>query len=181
MGRRGPEATPSPLRPVPDRRPGREPIPRPVVGDPAPPAWLEGRAQELWDEWAPLAADMGMLSSVDVARFAMGCQAMADYEHARRLLARGWTTTGQKGARVVSPAVLLMRDAETRYDRFCARFGFDPSSRATLKVAPPMAVDRDSPFDVRTRRVGMNRYWTRTQLGSRSPLSEPPIVTTPAP
>ena len=123
-------------------------MPRPVVGDPAPPSWVEGRARELWDEWAPLAADMGVLTVADVARFAIGCQAMADYEHARGLLARGWTTTGQKGASVVAPAVLLMRDAEARFDRFCARFGFDPSSRATLKVAPPEASDRDSPFDV---------------------------------
>jgi P27 family predicted phage terminase small subunit len=133
---------------VPDRRWRLEPMPRPIMGEPEPPAWLEGRARELWDEWAPLALAMGTLTTVDTARFAQGCQAMADYEYARRLLARGWTTTGQKGARVVAPAVQLMRDAEARFDRFCARFGFDPSSRATLKVAPPTTSDADSPFNV---------------------------------
>jgi P27 family predicted phage terminase small subunit len=93
---------------------------------------------------------MGTLTTVDVARFAQGCAAMADYEHARRLLARGWTTTGQRGSRVVAPAVQLMRDAEARFDRFCARFGFDPSARATLRVEAPRFRDRpdDSPWDV---------------------------------
>src|SRR5919106_3727512 len=149
MRRRGPNPTPTRLRAVPERRrPDLEPIPRPILGDPEPPAWLDERALELWGEWAPLAADMGTLTTVDVPRFAMGCAAMADYEHARGMLARGWTTTGQKGARVVAPAVQLMRDAEARFDRWCARFGFDPSSRATLKVSAPTRHDPNSPWDV---------------------------------
>jgi P27 family predicted phage terminase small subunit len=123
-------------------------MPRPIVGDPEPPSWLEGRALELWEEWSPMALAMGTLTTVDVARFAQGCAAMADYERARSRLRRGWTTTGQKHARVLAPEVAMMRDAEARFDRFCARFGFDPSSRATLKVTPPAMRDPNSPWDV---------------------------------
>jgi P27 family predicted phage terminase small subunit len=134
-------------------RPRFEPQPPPLV-DLRPPGWLSERGRELWDQWAPHALGMGVLKVVDVQRFAMGCEAMSDYERARRLLERGWTTTGQKGARVVAPAVQLMRDAERRYDTFCARFGFDPSSRASLRVDPPALEgfaregDPSYPFDV---------------------------------
>jgi P27 family predicted phage terminase small subunit len=149
MGRRGPAATPTPLRAVPTRPPGLEPQPRPIVGDPRPPGWLEGEALRLWHDWAPLAVDMGTLTAVDVERFAQGCAAAADYQAARRMMSqRGRTQGGQKGARIVSTAVQLMERAERRFDTFCSRFGFDPSARATLKVTPPTAYDPDSPWDV---------------------------------
>ena len=123
-------------------------MPAPIVGDPEPPPWLEGHALELWEEWAPAALAMGTLTSVDVERFAMGCAAAADYELARQRLRRGWTTSGQKHARVLAPEWSVLRDAEARFDRFCSRFGFDPSSRSTLKVTPPARSDPNSPWDV---------------------------------
>lgn len=59
----------------------QEPDPTYLVDLTAPP-WLSPAAKAVWDEMAPAAARNKLLTEVDVQAFAMGCVAIAQYQHA---------------------------------------------------------------------------------------------------
>lgn len=89
---------------------------------------------------------MGTLTAADVDRFAQGCVALVQYQEALRLVGEsGLLGVGQKGADVPAASLTVLERCETRFDRFCARFGFDPSSRSQLKGNPP-SVDTAEDF-----------------------------------
>jgi hypothetical protein len=88
-----------------------------VNGTPPKPASLDGRAAEIWDEFAPELVAIGMLTSRDVLMFALWCQLGAKVE------------SGELSAALVTQFRLLGND-----------FGQSPSGKGReLSANPPAA------------------------------------------
>jgi P27 family predicted phage terminase small subunit len=114
--------------------------PRPAVSGIEMPAGLTERAAAEWRRLAPDLVAKGVLTVWDVSLFVTYCDAVAQYENARRAVAEdGILTTGQKGNQVTNPAVRVQRDAAETMRRVGALFGLTPSDRAHLSIAPAQA------------------------------------------
>lgn len=138
MGRRGPAPEPTALR-ILRGNPGHRPINR---DEPKPellaesdrlakcPAWLKGDARDLWNRAAPRAIKSGLLTVLDLPAFEALCQTYARWRALERLTGRNLELAIAKGYRnaAVKERQLMLQ--------FGARFGFDPSSRANVKVTP---------------------------------------------
>jgi len=85
------------------------------------PAYLKGRAREIWDELAPILTRAGILSAADAAGFSVWCHLAAEFEA---------DPTGTSAARI------------TQMRLFGQAFGLDPTGRLRLP-----AHDVDAPVD----------------------------------
>jgi len=107
-------------RPLNDREPQYGPA------STEPPAWLNGHARAVWDEYAPMLAQRGILTVADRLKFEALCVAAG---HLRRAQSD------------TSPAAALKPTDEVRYmllvGKFGSDFGMDPASRARLKTPEP--------------------------------------------
>jgi P27 family predicted phage terminase small subunit len=138
MGKRGPRPKPTALKVLEGRGSRREldREPRPTPLAPDPPAFLEGRALEVWHELAPELERMGLLTAVDAAPLAAYSVAVAMHEAASaELLRDGPTVAGARGReRVKHPAAQVARDSAGMIARFGAALGLDPASRASIRL-----------------------------------------------
>jgi len=118
----GPPAQPTKLRVMrgnPGRRPLNDREPEPAASDQQPPSWLSEQARPFWEEFAPVVADMSVLTKADEAALALLCEAMADYLAARD-----------------SGVNSKINDAFSRALRLMDRFGLNPAYRSKLKADP---------------------------------------------
>lgn len=88
----------------------KEPVP---PGQVRRPAFLEGRAAELWDEYAPALVALKVLTPVDAHTFAAWCALTAQFE--------------ADPAGMVAAKITQMRG-------LAASFGLEPSARARLGI-----------------------------------------------
>ena len=138
MGRRGPAPQPTVLRMMrgnPGHRPVNQDEPKPPAVKPDSglaqcPKWLTGEARNLWKRIAPDAIASGLLTVVDLPAFEALCLSYARWRELERLTGKNLDLAIAKGYRsqAVKERQLMMQ--------FGARFGFDPSSRSNVKVAP---------------------------------------------
>jgi P27 family predicted phage terminase small subunit len=135
-----------------DRMPKGEPVPSP--GAIRPPAWLDGEALELWNEYAPDMIDKGVLTAWDVERFAHWCDAVAMRRIAVRNMAedgivveapvydRNGKQTGTRSQR--SHWVQVWKDADAVVGSIGARFGMTPAERAQLRDADAASLEDEA-------------------------------------
>lgn len=134
MSRRKPTAL-KVLEGNPGRRPlpKNEPKPQPIA--PGCPDWLPAAAIRYWNELAPRLEKLGLLTEVDGAAFADYCLCLARLEEAERdIEKRGLLVDGDRG-KVKNPAAQLAREYRAAAQKWAARFGLDPASRAGLDIA----------------------------------------------
>lgn len=116
----------------------QEPIP---VGEAEKPTWLTPAAAAVWDEIAPGAIAMGVLTSVDVSAFGKLCELEKTARMASdQMRAPGFApfllSQDFDGAPKVSihPAVKLERETSLALRAYYERFGLEPSARTRIKV-----------------------------------------------
>ena len=114
---RGPPPKPTKLKQL-AGNPGKRPLPK---NEPQPtglagrPDWLTMGARQVWDEYAPGLARLGLLTELDGDTFGRWCTLAAQF-------------------RADPDGVSANRMA--RMDALEQRFGLDPSSRSRISVAP---------------------------------------------
>ena len=120
--------------------------PEPAPAGTACPAWLEGEAAEEWARIAPELERLGLLTVVDISALAGYCVAYQRWREAERAVK---AATGAGGlALAISQGIEGMARARLKLMKLlAAEFGFTPSSRSRVTVAPPVAVDPFAQFD----------------------------------
>ena len=105
-------------------------------GDPEPPSWLSYAGREFWNSTLAMLRDVpGLVSRVDGIALASFAQALADYTHARAMVAEeGITVAGSTGSTVLNPSVRAMELAWARVQKGVSQFGLSPSDRAKVMV-----------------------------------------------
>lgn len=143
MGLRGPLPKPTAIKQA-QGNPGKrrlndgEPLPPP--GEISPPAWLGARGREVWDQVAPVAIAMRVLTTADVLAFARYCEAFARYVELKTWLAKNGTTFAKKNpkGKVVwvgeFPQAIEFRRWHEILIRLENNFGLTPAARARLNV-----------------------------------------------
>jgi len=103
-----------------------------------PPKWLSKYAREEWDLVAGELATLGMLDTVCTTVLAGYCEAAGQIRQATEIIKRRGLTIkcGIDGAKP-HPAVAMRSDAIKIVKAFAAEFGFTPSSKASINLAPP--------------------------------------------
>jgi P27 family predicted phage terminase small subunit len=140
MGKRGPKPTPTnnlKLRGSwrADLREGEPVAPN---GAPRCPSKLDAVGKEEWRRIVPLLQGMGILSLVDKAELAQYCQAWSDFWTAtEKVREMGETFTTPQGYIAKNPWVTIKHEASLRLHKFCAEFGFSPSSRSQIRTSAP--------------------------------------------
>ena len=114
---RGPAPKPTALR-ILEGNPGKRPLPQnepQPQGDAVMPDWLRPGAVKLWNEYAPLLTQLGVLTVADSEAFGQWCSLAAMFRR--------------------SPAK-MPASKMARMDALTQRFGLDPGSRARIQVKP---------------------------------------------
>lgn len=120
----------------PGKRQLNENEPKPEAADASKaPEWLDEVGRAFWDRYAPQMVKLGLLTDLDVPEFAAACEQESLYRRLMKLIMRA--PTGKR-AKELGPRA---DKALAHRDRILARFGFDPSSRARLSVAPQKETD----------------------------------------
>ena len=112
--------------------PGKRPLPKqePIpTGKAEMPPWLTANAIKVWEELAPEAMALGVLTSYDADQFAVFCTEFAEY----RKNPGGMSTT-----------------AKTLLVKLFGEFGMGPSSRTRISVPKKDQGDDESRFFGRT-------------------------------
>jgi phage terminase small subunit len=108
--------------------PGGRPLPEnepiPPDGEVEKPEGMSAPAGAMWDRYAPMIEEMGLLTVADVPAFAFLCALMAEADFDPR---------GMAAARI------------TRMEALWSKFGMDPSSRARLGSVGKKA--KKNPFE----------------------------------
>lgn len=148
MGRagKGRPAKPTSLKVVSGTRPDRintaEPIPDEAPIEP--PAWLDPRALEFWEEMAPDLIAKGVLTPWDVQAFAEWCDAASTVAFAAEQIAteghivesdvfdRNGVKTGVR--LVTNPWFYIQRSALDVSAKRAARFGLTPAERSGVAI-----------------------------------------------
>ena len=136
MGKRGPQAKPTPLRILHGDRPDRindaEPVP--PTGEIECPAWASDQARDVWARLAPGLESRGVLTVWDADAFLVLCEALARYRTATQLV-NGSALLVQGGSGLMkNPALQVQAEAERTFLTCASRFGLTPSDRASIKV-----------------------------------------------
>lgn len=146
MGKRGPAPAPTALKVVRGTRESRvnREEPKPDLGEMGAPAWLPGRAREVWDRLAPDLVRKKVLTAWDVDAFADLCSAVVVNRDAwLDIEANGTSCTTV--ARELSdgtviyrlsknPAWQVARESTVIITTLGGRFGLNPSDRSQLHV-----------------------------------------------
>lgn len=106
---------------------------KPVPLAPSRPDWVDGKAAEIWDEYAPKLERLGILTEIDGLAFGALCVEMAEY-----IKMRGDATDSVQefstGARQVAPEITIAHKCLDKARALFAEFGLTPSSRARLSI-----------------------------------------------
>lgn len=162
MGQRGPKTQPPQLKVI-NGNPGRRPIDldagiNPRVATPKCPAFLLDEAKAEWKRLAPQLEELGLISELDLAAFAMYCQAYgrwAQAEKQMRELNAAAADRRKAGATQVSDSMRhpgYVQRTPSGYEqqshwlnianrnmelvlKFAAEFGLSPSMRARVTAS----------------------------------------------
>lgn len=129
-----------------DRVNDDEPIP--PAGEIIRPAWLKKHAAESWDELAPAAIEMGVLTTADVQTFAAMCTSHGEMKQLYAFLlrkGRSYKAITEHGFIMrTRPEVAMLAEARKSYKSYAVEFGLSASSRARVKK--PKETGRDDPL-----------------------------------
>lgn len=129
------------------RKSRRKNEPKPEVGIPACPDYLDGYARAEWESVSPILATLRVLTIADRGALEMLCRAYAEYREARATVALQGSTyetsNPETGVTLIKahPAVNQANDAWRRYRAALSDFGLTPSSRAKIAVEPEKPKD----------------------------------------
>ena len=151
MGARGPKKKPAHLALVTEKsKTKRKILAERVSLEPdndrvAPPDYLDGRALELWNYWAPDCKRRGVLTNLEVEAFADMCRTMEVIERCMsEVLRDGVTVEGAQGVRVRHPAITVANSSKQALMRYMDRFGIGAAARASL---PKPDTDTKDPWE----------------------------------
>lgn len=152
MGARGPAPKPTALKII-EGNPGRRPLnhdePKPSLGAPKCPTWLDLEAKREWRRIVPELDRIGLLTKVDGTALAGYCQAYSRWREAEEVLSRdGLTFSTPNGYVQQRPEVAIAQKYLTIVKTFCAEFGLTPSARGRMTVPDKGNGEEESPFDV---------------------------------
>ncbi len=139
MGRRGPKPTPTAMLRLTGSREleSRHAEPKPALGAPTPPKWLNREARAEWRRVCPELVALGVLALIDRAVLVGYVEAWSSYVGAvAAAKVRGSTDGGRRTAEA-----LELRDSRAAYLRFAQDLGLSPSAR--VRMTSKAAVDAD--------------------------------------
>jgi P27 family predicted phage terminase small subunit len=120
---KGRKPVPTALRVIrgnPSKRPllANEPPPPPLDGKAAAPAWLDKQARLEWQRLAPLLAETGLLTVLDVDALAAYCVTVVEWRTATdEFTKRGIVVKSPTGHMRPSPYIVIRNRAESRMRR----------------------------------------------------------------
>ena len=149
MGKRGPAKKPSALEEL-QGRPGRRPLnkkePKPKVGIPRCPHWMDGIAKYAFRELGVLLTDIKVLTLADKKALELLCDAYSEYRRARAFILENGThykSKTQAGGILYKkyPHVDIASNAWRRCSDMLKQFGLTPSARTGVETIPEDEVD----------------------------------------
>ena len=114
-----------------------EPKPEPTPEEQliAPPRGLGAGPSKVWRRLAPDLVKKKMLTAWDVDMFTAFCVAVAQYDDARKQVARnGITDMGSQGQLIVSPYLRAQNMLLEQIVKLGSRFGLSPADRASISL-----------------------------------------------
>lgn len=120
--------------------------PQPERGVPDMPEFLEGMAQECWDQLVPLIDGMNVLTLADEVALSMLCKTYANWRRAEALLEKHGDVypirddAGNVKYLQQSPYVSIARNNLLALKGMLEQFGLTPSARSRLRVEPDKTV-----------------------------------------
>jgi P27 family predicted phage terminase small subunit len=153
MGARGPRKTPDELarlRGYPGKQKKSEPVKPevPAAGALQPPKWLDTFAREEWRRLEPELNRLGLLTKLDVGKFAAYCAWFSRWRQAETKLnsLKGKTVVVSGNQQYSHPIVQQARSAAEMMNRFASYFGLSPSDRSSMAIPlDPTAPKHDTP------------------------------------
>lgn len=138
MGERGFPPKPTALR-ILEGNPGRRPLnqrePKPELGIPRCPAWLDKEGRKEWRRVAPLLDRLGLLAKIDQAALAMYCDAYSQFLAARKNIKKyGFSYMLESGYVQQRPEVSIYHKLQAIIKGWCQQFGFTASARSRMVV-----------------------------------------------
>jgi P27 family predicted phage terminase small subunit len=144
------------LRGNPGRRPLNEHEPKPKVGVPKPPAHLSPVAKQEWRRAGRLLRDMGLISDLDLAAFALYCTAWARWIEAEQALSTyGLMLKSPNGFPIQSPYLAVANRAMDQIRSLMSEFGMSPATRTRVSALPED--DSDDPMEQLLRKMEQPR------------------------
>ena len=148
MGRRGPAPTPTSVLKLRGswRADANPDEPKPEVGVPDMPDFLEGMAKDCWDQITPLLEGMNVITKADEVALSMLCKTYANWRRAEELLAKHGDVypirdnEGNVKYLQQSPYVSIARNNLLALKGMLEQFGLTPSARSRLRVEPDATV-----------------------------------------
>ena len=139
----GPRKKPTALRKLegnPSKRPFNEREPMPMPSMPECPEWLLPDALKEWFRVAPELHRLGLLTGIGRTALAAYCQSYAKWKQAEEFIIKNGLVypirNEDGGVKCLQqfPQVGVANQCLRQILAFCARFGLDPSSRATMQL-----------------------------------------------
>ena len=111
-------------------------IPDPPVAIPDPPKMLRGIALQEWDRITKLAAEVKIITQLDMVVFASYCKWWSVFSKAidQVDLGRTYLSKSTKGTNVPHPLLRVANLAWSNMMRCCGELGFSPAARARLNI-----------------------------------------------
>jgi P27 family predicted phage terminase small subunit len=129
----------------PGRRPYNEKEPKPRLGIPPCPKFLNKAARAEWRRVTPLLHEVGLLAQIDRAALAAYCQAWGRWVETEQLLSKtGTLVKSPNGYPMPHPLLAIANKAMMQMRALLLEFGMSPSSRSRLTSGEPNKID---PFD----------------------------------
>ena len=143
MAQRGRKPKPTALK-VLEGNPGKRPLnlyePAPEGKLPECPAWLEEEAKAEWERLAVPMHNLGLLTELDMAAFAVYCQAYARWKEAEEFITQhGSIFKTPSGYVQQVPQVSIAQQNLKIMQSFCSEFGLTPACRARIFAANGMS------------------------------------------
>lgn len=135
MGKRGPAPKPTKLKALqgnPGKRPLNENEPEPTGEVKKPYGYVkhQPKISKLWDKYAPVLKEMGLLTPADELAFIMMLRhAQICHDAWFHIRTEGIIRYDEQGIERKHPAMQIIRDNSSALLRYMAKFGFTPSDR----------------------------------------------------
>ncbi len=102
------------------------------------PDGLPDDAQKVWRRIAPLLAERGLLTALDVETLRDLCLCAARLREAEALVKKnGLLVDGYRGSKVKNPAATMAREYRQDLYRWAAKFGLTPGDRSAFDMPEP--------------------------------------------
>ncbi len=124
--------------------PRGEPMPASAPTCPSAPSYISGHAAEEWARTAPVLFNLGLLTKLDTASFAVYCMSYAQWRSATELLAEAAAADPQThgllierdSGLIANPLIGVARRAAETMLRIAGEFGMTPASRTRITINP---------------------------------------------